>query len=70
MANDNYKNGYISILKTDTGGNSCGAGFFFSEKYLITCAHVINDALGRDSDEISQPTEVEVGFKFPVLLKN
>src|SRR5438874_1899935 len=43
-----------------------GAGFLVSKTHLITCAHVINDALGLPKGSVGKPTETEtVSLDFP-----
>lgn len=43
-----------------------GAGFLVTPEHVITCAHVINDALGRKLNATAPP-EVEVLLDFPLL---
>jgi hypothetical protein len=43
-----------------------GAGFLISERYLLTCAHVVNHALDRPADEAEVPT-LPVMVDFPLL---
>ncbi|MFJ9030443.1 trypsin-like peptidase domain-containing protein [Streptomyces sp. NPDC102274] len=47
------------------GGELAGAGFLVAPELVLTCAHVVNDALGRPrEDEIAAGTEVFVDLPF------
>jgi hypothetical protein len=46
-----------------------GAGFLVTEKHVLTCAHVIADALGFSRNDTKQPTE-KVYLDFILLDKN
>jgi hypothetical protein len=41
-----------------------GAGFLADDRHVVTCAHVVNRALGRATEEIVLP-EDEVMIEFP-----
>ncbi|MCI5228290.1 MAG: hypothetical protein D3918_16955, partial [Candidatus Electrothrix sp. AX2] len=43
-----------------------GAGFLVTPQHIITCAHVINDALGRKKHAADRP-EAELLLDFPLL---
>ncbi len=43
-----------------------GAGFLVSQKYILTCAHVVADALGMQRKTIEMP-DAEVSLDFPLL---
>src|SRR4028119_1968616 len=43
-----------------------GAGLLVSQKYILTCAHVVADALGMARSTVEMP-EVEICVDFPVL---
>ncbi|AFZ27872.1 Trypsin [Cylindrospermum stagnale PCC 7417] len=47
-------------------GQVVGAGFLVSEKYLITCAHVVNAALSQPLEATEQPTG-EISLDFPLI---
>lgn len=48
------------------GENPAGTGFLISDRRILTCAHVIKDALDRDVDD--SPAEGDqVQFDFPLL---
>jgi WD40 repeat protein len=45
-----------------------GAGFLVTPKHILTCAHVVNTALGRNLNAADQPSPAsEVFFDFPLL---
>jgi hypothetical protein len=43
-----------------------GAGFLVSQKYILTCAHVVADALGLSRSIVEMP-DVEISIDFPML---
>ncbi|WP_293338112.1 CHASE2 domain-containing protein [Microcoleus sp. CAWBG58] len=47
-------------------GLPIGAGFLVSDKYILTCAHVVADALGEGRETVEMP-EGEVTLDFPIL---
>ncbi|MEH2365710.1 tetratricopeptide repeat-containing serine protease family protein [Nostoc sp.] len=49
-----------------SNGVVVGAGFLVSSKHVITCAHVVADALGISRDTQKRPTEV-VYLDFPLI---
>ncbi|MFB2768543.1 trypsin-like peptidase domain-containing protein [Pelatocladus sp. BLCC-F211] len=54
----------VRIRKTN--GVVVGAGFSVSEKHVITCAHVVADALGISRETQTRPTE-DVFLDFPLV---
>jgi TolA-binding protein len=54
----------VRICKSN--GVVVGAGFLVSPKHVITCAHVVADALGISRDAQKRPTEV-VYLDFPLI---
>ncbi len=48
------------------GGKVVGAGFLVSPKYILTCAHVVADALGLARAIVEQP-EQAVSLDFPIV---
>jgi len=42
-----------------------GVGFLVAEQHILTCAHVVNLALGRDKNDQDPPTEL-VDLEFPL----
>ena len=42
-----------------------GTGFLVSTKYIVTCAHVVNQALERDEESVEQPIDEKVSLDFP-----
>jgi hypothetical protein len=49
-----------------TNGVVVGAGFLVGEKHILTCAHVVAEALGVAQDQVDQPEE-SVQLDFPLL---
>jgi tetratricopeptide (TPR) repeat protein len=49
-----------------TTGEVVGAGFLVGEKHILTCAHVVAEALGIAQDHVDQP-EDSVQLDFPLL---
>ena len=46
--------------------STAGTGFAITTKHVITCAHVINEALGRAADDHTQPpSDTRIGLAFP-----
>ncbi len=43
-----------------------GAGFLVTPDHILTCAHVVNDALGRDRD-ITECPDTELFLDFPLV---
>ncbi|MCI5190775.1 MAG: hypothetical protein D3905_13505, partial [Candidatus Electrothrix sp. AS4_5] len=43
-----------------------GAGFLVTPQHIITCAHVVNDALGRNKYAAEPPAD-EIFLDFPLL---
>jgi V8-like Glu-specific endopeptidase len=43
-----------------------GAGFLVTERYLLTCAHVVTSALGLPTDTVEAPADI-IEFDFPLL---
>ncbi len=48
------------------GGKVVGAGFLVSPKYILTCAHVVADALGLSRAIVEKP-EQAVSLDFPIV---
>ncbi|MBW4502168.1 MAG: AAA-like domain-containing protein [Scytonema hyalinum WJT4-NPBG1] len=48
------------------GGKVVGAGFLVSPKYILTCAHVVADALGVARNIVEKP-EQAVSLDFPIV---
>ncbi len=56
-----------SIVRILNQGNATvGAGFLVAEKHVLTCAHVVSQALGLSHDEQS-PLKSEVRVNFPLV---
>jgi hypothetical protein len=46
----------------------CGVGVLVGERHVVTCAHVVNRALGREKNAQDKPTDDdEVQLRFPLL---
>jgi Trypsin-like peptidase domain/Effector-associated domain 9 len=57
----------LSIARIFTvDGSVIGAGFLVSDRHLLTCAHVVADALGIDSNISEMPTKT-IELDFPLL---
>ncbi|MFD8763240.1 hypothetical protein ACFV03_30405 [Streptomyces mirabilis] len=56
----------VRVLSSDRG-RTAGAGVYLSGRRLLTCAHVINLALGLRSLSPHNPGEVTLDVSFPVL---
>jgi S1-C subfamily serine protease len=63
---------YVSVFHSSiariyhSNGSIVGAGFLVSPGYLITCAHVIAEALGIPNTTHTPPTP-EIAFDFPLI---
>ena len=56
----------VRILQADK--RVVGAGFLMSDKHILTCAHVINAALGKQLHTQDKPNqEVKVCLDFPLV---
>ncbi|MGI5292854.1 eIF2A-related protein [Nonomuraea polychroma] len=55
--------GIVQIL--DGGQHAVGLGFVVSRRHVVTCAHVVNTALGRDQREVAPPPAQLVWLRFP-----
>ena len=57
----------VRVLKMGSD-QTAGIGFLVTERHIVTCAHVVNVALGRDPREQSKPdNNVRVQIEFPKL---
>ncbi len=48
-------------------GTVVGAGFLIQSRYVLTCAHVVNQALGKDLQASEKPEEASIGLDFPII---
>lgn len=55
----------VSVLRAD-GDKAAGAGFVLGADTVLTCAHVVNDALGRDMFDAGPPGPGEI----PVVVRD
>jgi hypothetical protein len=70
MSKPNINNAIVRILKDN--GDLCqpvGAGFLVTHRYILTCAHVINNALGI-SEYTDEPPLFTISLDFPLLTKH
>ncbi|MCC5599388.1 nSTAND1 domain-containing NTPase [Nostoc favosum] len=57
----------LSIVRIySNGGKVIGAGFLVSQKYILTCAHVVADALGLSRTTAQMP-DAEITLDFPLV---
>ncbi|AZM51636.1 hypothetical protein DMA15_02740 [Streptomyces sp. WAC 01529] len=56
----------VRVLTADRS-RTAGAGVYLSERTLLTCAHVVNAALGEEMFSARDPGDVTLGVSFPVL---
>src|SRR5580704_15393903 len=54
------------VVVLDRRKKPCGMGILVTSDTVITCAHVINEAIGQSITEIAQPSEdARVNLTFP-----
>jgi V8-like Glu-specific endopeptidase len=61
---DIYKNAIARIYNTNNV--VIGAGFLISNQYLLTCAHVVTEALDLPPETVSKPSKL-IQFDFPFI---
>lgn len=67
-ASDYFRAFKASITRIyHANGAVVGAGFLVSKQYLLTCAHVITQALGIPQNTSSAPTAELVDLDFPLI---
>jgi len=60
----------VRIRRSSASPAAAGIGFVVGERHVITCAHVINTALGRDQRAHEAPgSDVRLVIDFPILAK-
>jgi hypothetical protein len=65
---DHLELGMAGVL---LGADVLGAGFLIDPMHVITCAHTVNDVLGRDRHDEEQPREdLELNFPFADRQRN
>jgi hypothetical protein len=58
----------VRILRSATPDRAAGIGFVVGDQHIVTCAHVINTALGRDKTAQDDPGAGErIQIDFPIL---
>ena len=55
----------MSVLRAD--GMAAGAGLLIAERRILTCAHVVNEALGRPVSAQEAPSGADLLVYFPAL---
>ncbi|MEV7413979.1 ATP-binding protein [Streptomyces sp. NPDC089919] len=62
------REGFVVKIRLGSTGTAVGVGFVVSEKHIVTCAHVVNVALGRPKAEPGRPAETDrVQVEFVLL---
>jgi Trypsin-like peptidase domain/AAA ATPase domain len=68
VVRDHLELGMVGVL---LGTDVSGAGFLIDPMHVITCAHTVNDVLGRDRHDEEQPREdLELNFPFADRQRN
>lgn len=68
VVRDHLELGMVGVL---LGADVSGAGFLIDPMHVITCAHTVNDVLGRDRhDEEQPPEDLELNFPFADRQRN
>jgi WD40 repeat protein len=61
-------NGYVVRVLRAGSSAPAGVGFLVGDRHILTCAHVINAALGREQRKQEAPgSDVRVQVDFPIL---
>jgi len=63
---DRFKTAIVRLLTTSP--SVVGTGFFVGNRYILTCAHVVNDALGIADTTDDMPTAI-IRLDFPFVAK-
>ncbi|MDF5753632.1 ATP-binding protein [Spongiactinospora sp. TRM90649] len=67
MATTSRKGFIVRIIRASIG-DSAGVGFVVGDREIVTCAHVVNVALGLDKTATGRPSETgRVLIEFPLL---
>jgi hypothetical protein len=62
------RDGYVVRIFRQGSQIAAGIGFVVADKYVVTCAHVINTALGRAQDARDEPDpQARFSVDFPIL---
>ncbi|GGR88945.1 hypothetical protein GCM10010252_29770 [Streptomyces aureoverticillatus] len=62
------REGFIVKVRTTTTGEPVGVGFVVGGKEIVTCAHVVNAALGRDKGSTDRPAgDARIQVEFVLL---
>jgi WD40 repeat protein len=64
----NSREGFTVRVQRSGSGAPVGVGFAVDDRHIVTCAHVVNTALGRDQRAQDRPgEEARVQVDFPML---
>ncbi|KRV51415.1 hypothetical protein AQ490_01260 [Wenjunlia vitaminophila] len=63
---DTGRAGLVGVAAAGPNGGTAGAGALLTPRTVLTCAHVVNVALGEQPFESRHPGEVTLGVTFPV----
>ena len=68
MVEDNYRQAFKAAIARiyHTNGAIVGAGFLVTDRYLLTCAHVVTAALGISTETVEAPTAL-LELDFPLI---
>jgi WD40 repeat protein len=62
------RDGFIVRFLHSSSGASAGVGFVVGPRHVVTCAHVVNSALGRNLRDAGQPSAGDrIQIDFPML---
>lgn len=62
------REGFIVKVRSVGSGAPVGVGFVVGDRHIVTCAHVVNAALGRDKRHLERPDDdVRVQVEFVLL---
>ncbi|MFI8639991.1 ATP-binding protein [Streptomyces chartreusis] len=62
------REGFIVKVRSAVSGSPIGLGFVVGDRHIVTCAHVVNAALGRDKHHLERPhDDVRVQVEFALL---
>ncbi|MDQ1745403.1 MAG: hypothetical protein QOE23_3742 [Pseudonocardiales bacterium] len=67
MAATGYESSVVRLVGWTSGRPTAGLGVLIGPHQVITCAHVVNTALGREQREQARPGSEPVQVEFPLL---
>jgi hypothetical protein len=63
-----YQSAIVRLCGTSAGRPTAGLGLLVHSEKVVTCAHVVNTALGRNQREQEPPGEsVQILVEFPLF---